>query len=108
MNDLSTGQYSVDKNIKFETPMVKSDLCNYSDLHIVLKETIDLLAAATNENDKAQKDAGFKYNAPFRPCISKMSSTLIDNTEDLDIVMSMYNILEYSDNYSVTSESLWN
>ena len=50
----------------------------------------------------------FKNNAPFRSCISKINSTLIDNAEDLDIVMPMYNLLKYSQNYSMTSGSLWN
>ena len=54
VNDLSIGQYSVNKNIRFKTSMLRSDLCNYRDAYIVVKGTIDLLAAASNENDKAQ------------------------------------------------------
>ena len=50
----------------------------------------------------------FKNNAPFKSFISKTNSTLINNAEDLDIVMPMYNLLEYSQNYSMTSGSLWN
>ena len=73
-----------------------------------MKGTIDLLAAAANENDKAGKNVAFKNNAPFRSCISKINSKLIDSAEDLDIVMSIYNLLEYSQNYSMTSGSLWN
>ena len=49
-----------------------------------------------------------KNNAPFKSCVSKINSTLIDNAEDLDIVILMYNLLEYSQNYSMTSESFWN
>ena len=108
VNDLSGGQYSVDKNIRFKTPMLRSDLRDYSDAHIEVKRTVNLLAAAANENDKAQKDVAFKKNAPFRSCISKINNTLIDMVEDLDIVMSMYSLLEYSDNYSMTSGTLWN
>ena len=70
--------------------------------------TIDILAAAANENHKAEKDVAFKYNAPFRSSISKITITLIDNAEDLDIVVPIYNLLEYSQNYSMTSGSLWN
>ena len=73
-----------------------------------MKGTIDLLAAAANENNKAGENVAFKNNAPFRSCISKINSKLIDNAEDLDIVMSIYNLLEYSQNYSMTSGSLWN
>ena len=50
----------------------------------------------------------FKNNAPFTSCISKISNTFIDTAENLDIVLSMYNLLEYRDNYSMISGSLWN
>ena len=70
--------------------------------------SIDHVAAAANENDKAQKNVGFKNNAPFRPRISQIDSVLIDNPEDLGIVMPMYNLLEYSQKCSMTSGSLWN
>ena len=80
--------------------MLKSDFCNYSDTYIAVKGAIDLLAADANENDKAEKNI-----APFRSCISKINSTLIDNAEDLDIAMPMYNLLEYSQNYCMTSKS---
>ena len=85
--------------------MLRSYLCDYSDAYIVVKGTIDLLVAAANENDKVENDVEIN-NAPFRSCISKINSTLIDNAEDLDIVMPMYNLLEYSQNYSMTSGSL--
>ena len=87
--------------------MLRSDFCDYSDAYIVVKGTIDFLALAANENDKAQKNVVFKNNAPFTSCISKINSTLIDNA-DFDIVMLMYNLLEYSQNYSMISGSLWN
>ena len=72
--------------------MSRSDLCDYSDAYIVVKWTIAILAAAAaNENDKAQKNVAFKNNAPFRSCISKINGTLIDNIEDLDIMLLIYN-----------------
>ena len=88
--------------------MLRSDLCDYSDAYIVVKGTIDLLAAAAtaNENDKAEKNGAFKNNALFRLCISKINSTLTDNAED--ILMPMYNLLQYSQIYYMTSGSLWN
>ena len=76
--------------------MLRPNLCDYSDAHIVVKGTVDLLAAAVNENDKVQEDVAFRNNAPVRSCVSKINSTSIDNAEDFDIVMSMYNLLEYS------------
>ena len=56
INDLSVGQYSVNKNISFKTPMLRSDFCDYGNAYIVEKRAIGLLAAAVNEIDKAQKD----------------------------------------------------
>ena len=88
--------------------MLRSDLCDYSDGYILIKETIDLLAAAANENDKAEKNVAFKNDALLISCISKINITLINNTGDLDIVMPMYNLLEYSQNYSIKSGSLQN
>ena len=88
--------------------MLRSELCDYSDAYIVVERTIDLLATAANENHKVVKDVAFKNSSPFRSCISKINSTLIDNGKDLDIVMPMYSLLEYSQSYSMTSGSLWN
>ena len=87
--------------------MVRSNLCDYSNAYIVAKGTIDILAAAVNENDKTQKNVAFKNNALFRSIISKINSTFIDSAEVLDIVMSIYNLLEYSQDYSMTSGKLW-
>ena len=83
-------------------------MCNYSGVYIVVKEAIDLLAAAANKNDEAQRDVLFKNNLLFRSYqkLTKINSTLIENAEGLDIVMPMYNMLEYSDNYSMSSGSL--
>ena len=105
---LSSGQYSVNKNIRFKTSKVRSYLCDYSDPHIVSKGTMDLPAAADNKNDKAEKDVVSKNIAPLTSFISKINNTSIENGEDLSIVMPMCNLLEYSQSYSLTSESLWN
>ena len=85
--------------------MLRSDLCDYSDAYIVVKGTITV-----TDPNKANYDKklAFKNNAPFTSCISKINNTLIDNAEDLDIVMPMYNLLEYSKNYRKTTGSLWN
>ena len=56
VNDLSSGQYSVHKNLRFKTSMLRSYLCNYSDAYIAVKGSLDLLATAANENDKAQEN----------------------------------------------------
>ena len=70
-----------------------------------MKGTIDLLAGVANENYKAEKDVTFKNNAPFRSCISKINYTLVNNAKDRDIVIPMYDLLEYSHHYSMTSIS---
>ena len=85
--------------------MLRSDLCNFSDGHIVVKGTITVINPDNNAYDKK---LAFKNNAPFVSCISKINNTLIDNAEDLDIVMPMYNLLEYSKNYSKTTGSFRN
>ena len=105
VNDLSSGQYSVKKNLKFKTSVLRSDLCDYSDAYIVVKGIINV--RDTNANNRINKKLTLKNNAPFRSCISKINNTFIDNVEDLDTVMPMYNLLEYSDNYSKTPGSLW-
>ena len=98
----------VSKSIRFKTLMLRSDLCDHSDAYIAVKGIIYLLAADTNKKDKLVKNFACKNNAPFRSCISRINNTLIDSAEDLDIVMTMYSLSEYSQNYSMTPESLWN
>ena len=85
--------------------MLRSDLCNYSDAYIVVKGAFTVVRG---NNDAYDKKLAFKINVPFISCISKINNTLIDNVEDLDNVMPMYNLLEYSKNYLKTSGSLWN
>ena len=84
--------------------MLRSDLCDYSDAYIVVKGRINV--RATGNTDIEEKDVTFKNNAAFRSCVTKINSILIDNGEDFDIVMLMYNLLEYSQNHPMTSGSL--
>ena len=99
INDESRGAYNV--NIKFKTTMLKSSLCDYSDAYILVKGTISVNntaaqgAAANNTNKKVM----FKNCAPFTNCISEINNTQIDNAKDIHIVMPMYNLIGYSDNY---------
>ena len=87
--------------------MLRSDLCDYSDTYIVVKGDITVSATygANNTRDKKNRPLAFKINAPFISCISKINDVLIENAEDLEIVMPMHNLLEYSKNYSKTSGS---
>ena len=104
--DQSGGNYNVNKEIRIKTSMLRSDLCDYSDAYIVVKGDITL--EGDNDANKRNKNLAFKNNAPFINCISKINGVKIDNAEDLDIVMPMYNLLEYSKNYRKTKGSLWN
>ena len=89
--------------------MLKSSLCDYSDAYIFVKGTISLnnTAAAGAAANNINKDVIFKNCAPFTNCISEINNTQIDHAKDIDIVMSLYNLIEYSDNYAKTTGSLW-
>ena len=86
-NDLSDGQYSVNENIRFKTPMLRSDFCHCNDTYIVVKNTITV--EGTNPVNRGNKKLTFKNIEPFRSCKSKINKTFIDNAEDLDIVKSV-------------------
>ena len=82
-------------------------MSDYSDTYIVVKGIITV-SAAERDRDERNRQVILKNNAPFINCISKINGTLIENAEDLDIVIPVYNLLGYSKNYSKTSGSLWN
>ena len=98
--DQSEGNYNVNEEIRIKTSMLRSDLCDFSDAYIVVKGTITVVRP---NNAKRNKEVTFKNNAPFINCISKINGVKINNAEDLDVVMSMYNLLEYSKNYRKTT-----
>ena len=125
--DQSEGNYNVNKEIRIKTSMLMSDLCDFSEAYIVVKENItkktftaddidapnNTAANATatniaNNNDFGDDKLVFKNSAPFINFISKINGVKIDNAEDLDVVMPTYNLLEYSKNYRKTTGSLWN
>ena len=89
--------------------MLKSSLCDYSDAYIHVKRTVTVnnTAAADADANNTNKKVVFKNCAPFTNCISEINNTDLDNAKDIDIVMPMYNLIEYSNNYSKTSGSLW-
>ena len=78
---------------------------DYSDTYIVVKGTITVTKI---NNVSYNRKLAFKNNTPFISCISKINNILIDNTEDLDIVMPIYDLRKYGKNYSKASGSLWN
>ena len=125
----SGGNYNGNKEIRIKTSMLRSDLCDFGDAYIVAKGTItvakeiftaddfeapnntgDNVNATNTASDNAfgEKKLVFKNDAPFMNCISKINGVKIDNAEDLDVVMPIYNLFEYSKNYRKTTSSLWN
>ena len=91
--------------------MLKTSLCDYSDAHILVNWTIAITAVGEDDGakqlDGRNKGVIFKNCATFTDCISEISNAQIDNAKYLDVVMLMYNLIEYSDNYSKVSGSLW-
>ena len=93
-------RYKLSKQIRFKTSMLRSHLCDFSDAYIVVKGTITV----TKTNGRKiinirNRFLVFKNNVRFTNCISKINNVLIDNAEDIDVVMVMYNLLEYIKNY---------
>ena len=112
VNSLSN-TYNENKSIRFKTPMLRSNLCDYSDAYILVKGTITVTAPGANNDannirDKRNRSVILKNNAPFVSCITRINGELIEDADDLDIVMFMYNLLEYSKNYRKTIGLLCN
>ena len=89
--------------------MLRSSLCDYSNAYILVKGNIlvNNTAGVGDDANNTGKKVIFKNCAPFTDCICKINNTQVGNAKDIDIVMSMYNLIEYSDNYSKISGSLW-
>ena len=110
INDESRGNYT-NSDIRFKTTMLRSNLCDFADSYILVKGTITITSEGDNAGERQADERGkgvtFKNCAPFTKCISRINNADIDNAHDIDIVMPMYNLIEYSDNYSKTFRSLW-
>ena len=107
----SSGVYNVNSDIRFKTTMLKSSLYDYSDAYILAKRRITITGAGANatarQAEEGDKGVIFKNFAPFINCKTEINNTEIGNPKDIDIVLPMYNLIEYSDSYSKTSGSLW-
>ena len=90
--------------------MLRSNLCDYSDAYILVNGTITVTAAegANYIREKRNKPLILKNNAPLVSCITRINGELIEDADDLDIVVPMYNLSEYSKNYRKTIGSLYN
>ena len=105
VNSLSN-TYDENKSIRFKAPMLRSDLCDYADAYILVSGTITV--AGNHPRDRQSKPVILKNNAPFVSCITRINGELVEHADDLDIVMPMYNLLEYSKNYRKTIGLLYN
>ena len=105
INDQNNGQYGEgnenDSTIKFETKVIKLNLCEYSDAYILVTGAIKVAAVAADNN------AAFKNCAPFTRCVTHINDEHVEAAENLEIIMPMYNLIEYSDNYADSSGSLY-
>ena len=97
----SKGNYSHENPIKFLTNSLESSLCDYSDVYILVIGNIASVGADNNTK------FAFKNCSPFRKCRIEINNTFIDEAEHINIITPMYNLIEYSDNYSDTLGRLW-
>ena len=104
VNSLSN-TYNENKSIRFKTPMLWSSLCDYSDAYMLVKGTATV--TGNEPRDRQNRPLILKNNAPFVSSITRINGELIEDADDLDIVMPMYNLLEYSKNYRKTIGSLY-
>ena len=103
--DQSNGTYNYNKDIRFKTPQVRSDFCDWEDAYLIVTGKITV----TNPNNNVyDKKLALKNNTPFYSFISRINGQLIDDCQDLDIVMPFFNLLYYSKTYQKTTGSLWN
>ena len=105
VNSLSN-TYKENKSIRFKTPMVRSDLCDYADAYILVNGAVTV--AGNQPRDRQNRPLILKNNAPFVSCRTRINNKLIEDADDLDIVMPMYNLSEYHKNYRKTIGSLYN
>ena len=110
VNSLSN-TYNENKSIRLKTPMLRSDLYDYSDAYILVNGTITvngIVNGVENEIIRRKRKLILKNNAPFVSCITRINGELIEDADNLDVVMPMYNLLEYSKSYRKTIGSLYN
>ena len=108
INDESKRKYD-NSNIRFKTSMIRSNLCDFNDAYILVKGTITVpnTAAAGASVNNTNKIVILKNCVPFTDCITKINNTQVDDAQDINIVIPMYNLIECSDPYLKASRSLW-
>ena len=103
--------HNTNNDITFKNAMLKCSLCDYSNKYIFVKRRITITGAgddaAARQADERNKDVIFKNFASFINGKSEINSKEVNDAKDIDIVISMLNLIEYSDNYSKTYGRLW-
>ena len=111
INNESKVNYSHENPIKFLTNSLESSLCDYSDAYILVTGNITVKRRNAADTDDialgAITQAVFKICSPFKNCRTEINNTFVDNADFINITMPMHNLIEYSDNFSDTSGSLW-
>ena len=99
--------YNDVNQIRFKTSVLRPSLCYYSDAYILVKGTVAVLQEIAEAPYNANKKVISKNCAPFTNCISRMNNMHVDGAHDIDVLMPLYNLIEYSDKYLKTSGILW-
>ena len=99
--------YNEVNQIRFKTSVLRPSLCYYSDAYILVKGTVAVLQEIAEAPYNANKKVISKNCAPFTNCISRMNNMHVDGAHDIDVLMPLYNLIEYSDKYLKTSGILW-
>ena len=105
--DPSNGTYNPNEDIRFKTPQITDDLCDFNDAYIVVTSKSTVTNPGNNLNEYNRK-ISLKNSAPFFNCILKINNQLIQDAQDLDIVMPMFNLLYSSKSYRNITGSFWN
>ena len=103
----SNGTYNLNKDIRFKTPQIRDDLCDFNNTYVVVTGKITVTNPGNDINVYNRKVA-LKNSAPFFNCILKINNHLIEDAQDLDIVIPMFNLLYCSKHFRKTTGSFWN
>ena len=105
--DKSNGTYNKNKDIRFKTNQFRNNLCDFNDAYIAVTGKI-IITNPGNDDNVYNRKVSLKNSSPFFSCTLKINSQLIEDVQDLDIVMLVYNLLYYSKNFRKTTGSFWN
>ena len=103
VNDDTRRTYNTNSKIKLKTSILKASLCNYSNPYVLVKGNISIAPQTRANLNNGDKELVFNNGAPFFDCISEINKAQIDNAKDIEVAMPMYNLMQYSDNYSSTA-----